>query len=383
MSIFFCNFAPQSQLIMSQYLIYTLIPAVLVIFAAIFIKIKDKRWKDTSFLTIAAVTLLVNGYAVYHMICDVQPPMWLVLMQLILSPTVVPQAYNFFCRQMGTRGSIGVRVTLWSLMLMLLVPSLSIDIHPFNEPTMCEPLHFMHFNIFNHGALIYAISIPSLIILIQAIVTLARVPVVSKALHVYDLKFTARGRSFIMWWILAILFCVFSSLIEMEQLRQPTFSWFYFVTYSLLITFIYGHIALGLDLHPIQTAEDQTVENIDAFFEANRELAERAHRLFLDEKLYLRPGLVTDDVVKMLGTNRTYFTRMMRAEFNMSFNEFVTSERIAYSKQLLAATEKTIEEVAEESGFSNASAYCRVFKRMTLVTPDIWRHDHQQLPEEA
>lgn len=363
---------------MSKYLILTLAPALLIILWALFVKVRAKDWANTFFLTVAGVTLMVNGYAVYHMILDVQVPMWLLLMQVILSPTIVPQAYMYFCRQMGTKGSRGVHLSLWLLLLFLLVPSLCIDIHPFTEPSMCEPLRLMHFNIFNHGILLYTISLPSLIISIQAIITCIRIPVVTKALRVYELKFTPGARSFVVWWVLAILFCLFASLIEMETLRHTTFSWIYFCSYSALVSLIFAHMALGLDLHPMQTADnEEEVVNMDEFIAANRELAERARRLFMEEKLYLRPGLVTDDVVGMLGTNRTYFTRMMRSEFKMSFNEFITSERIAYSKQLLAGTDKTMEEVAEESGFGNASAYCRVFKRMTNTTPDAWRREHK------
>lgn len=364
---------------MSQYLIFTLIPALFFIVWALFVKVRAKDWANTFFMTVAGVTLMANGYAVYHMILDVEVPMWLLLMQVVLSPTIVPQAYMYFCRQMGTKGSRGVHLSLWLLLLFLLVPSLCIDIHPFTEPYLCEPLRLMHFNIFNHGIMLYTISLPSLIISIQAIITCIRIPVVTKALRVYELKFTPGARSFVVWWVLAILFCLFASLIEMETLRQQTFSWVYFISYSALVSLIFGHMALGLDLHPMQTADnEEEVVNMDEFIAANRELAERARRLFMEEKLYLRPGLVTDDVVSMLGTNRTYFTRMMRSEFKMSFNEFITSERIAYSKQLLAGTDKTMEEVAEDSGFGNASAYCRVFKRMTNTTPDAWRRDNKK-----
>lgn len=361
---------------MSKYLIITSIPVFIFILWAFIAKLRQKDWKNTLFIFIAGFTLMVNGFAVYHMICDEKVPIWMLLTQLLLSPTVVPQAYAYFCRLMGTRGSKGVTIAIWSLLLLLLVPSLSIDIHPFTEPVVCEPMRFMHFNIFNHGQLIYCISIPSVIILLQAIITIVRIPAVTKVIRTYELRFTNNGKLFIVWWTLAIVFCVGSSLIEMEQLRQPTASWIYFTSYSFLISFIFGQIALGLDLHPIQTTEEDEVEDMDKFIEASKELAQRARRLFMEEKLYLRQGLVTDDVVAMLGTNRTYFTRMMRAEFKMSFNEFITSERIAYSKQLLTASDKTMEDIAMESGFANASSYCRVFKRLTNLSPDQWRKEH-------
>ena len=365
--------------VMSQYYFFTFLPPVLMIIWAVVAKVRIKDWANVFFLIIAGFTLLVNAFSVYHMLRDSVVPTWILLSQLILSPTIVPQAYLYFCRQMGTKGSVGVKIALWTLLALLLVPSISIDIHPFTEKSMCEPLALWHFNIFNHGARIYSISIPSVIILVQALITFIRVPVVVKALRVYDLRFSNTGKFFVSWWILAILFCVATSIIELDMLREPTNAWIYFVSYAVLVSFIFGMIALGMDLHPVQTSDEEDVDGFDDFISANKDLAERARRLFMEEKLYLRPGIVTDDVVSMLGTNRTYFTRMMRSEFNMSFNEFVTSERIAYSKQLLSGTDKTMEDIAMESGFSNASAYCRVFKRLTSTSPDAWRKEHHSV----
>lgn len=364
---------------MIQHLIYTIIPAIIFILWALITKIRNREWENVFFVLVASITLLINGLVVFHMVYRDFTPTWMLMLQLVLSPTIVPQAYNYFCRQLGTRGSTGVRVALWSLLGLLLIPSLSIDIHPFTEETLCQPLQLWHFNIFSHGVRIYTISIPSLIILIQAIITIARIPVVTKVLHVYELKFTRGGRSFVTWWILTIGFCIFSSLIELDVLREPLFSWLYYIAYTILICFIFGLIGWGVDLHPLQTSEEsEELDNIDSFIEANKELAARAQRLFHEERLYLRPGIVIDDVVKMLNTNRTYFTRMMRVEFKMSFNEYITKERIAYSQTLLHNTDKSLEEIALESGFSNASSYCRVFKRLTDVTPDAWRKNTQE-----
>lgn len=357
---------------------YILLPIPIVALWALIVKIYRKDWKDAFFVFLAGFTLLLNGIAVHFMIHDEAVPQWMILLQVVLSPTIVPQAYLYFCRQMGTRGSRGIHLALWLLMLLLFVPSISVDLRPFQEPTMCDPVKLMHFNIFSHGTRVYAITIPSVIILLQALLTCLRVPRVVKTLNVYELKFTAGAKFFVLWWLAAIVFIIYTSLIEMDQLRQPTFSWGYYICYTFLISFIFGQIAMGLDLNPLRTGDDEEeVGSMDAFVEANHELAQRARRLFMEEKLYLRQGLVTDDVVSILGTNRTYFTRMMRAEFGMSFNEYVTSERISYSKKLLSQTDKTLEDIAMESGFSNASAYCRVFKRLTSTSPDAWRREHK------
>lgn len=359
---------------MEQYLLLTMLPALVMTIWALVTKIRMKDMLNALFVLIGGVTILVNGYAVYHVVTDAQAPLWVLLIQVVLSPTIVPQAYAYFCRQMGTKGSTAVTISLWLALVFLLAPSLSVDIHPCLEEHMQDPIRFMYFNIFNGGKLIYAITLPSIILLIQALLTCIRIPVVVKQMKQYELEISGQGRGFIAWWVAAILFIVVTSLMTTEQLQIPSFYWTFFIVYSALITVIFGQIALGMDLHLVQVADsEEKVENLDAFIQQNHELAEKTKRLFLSEKLYLRPGIVIDDVIKMLGTNRTYFTRMMRVEFNMSFNEYITKERIEYAQKMLRETDNTLEEIAMDSGFSNASAFCRVFKRVTDTTPDAWR----------
>lgn len=359
---------------MKEYLIIPILPVVLIIIWAFIAKLRQKEVSNALIVLIAGLTIVINAYAVYHLVCDVQVPLWIQLAQLVLSPTIVPQAYYYFCRQIGSKGSLSIKITLWALLLFLFVPSISIDLAPISEAHTQAATHLLNFNIYRGGELLYYISIPSIIILIQAFLTSVRIPVMASNMRRYGLKIGFAGRSFLTWWVLAIGFICFSSLISLDMLRNPSFSWFFFISYSFLSAMIFGHIALRLDIIPIQTIDDEeAIDNVDAFIHDNHELAEKAKRLFLTEKLFLRPGIVIDDVVHMLGTNRTYFTRMMRTEFNMSFNEYITKERITYSQTLLSNTDKTLDEIALECGFSNASAYIRVFKRVTDSTPDTWR----------
>lgn len=107
----------------------------------------------------------------------------------------------------------------------------------------------------------------------------------------------------------------------------------------------------------------------------NRELIAHLHKVLEEEKVFLRPDIRIDDVARMLLTNRTYVTRLMRQEYGLTFIEYVNVARIQYSQGLLYTTDMTLDEIAEKSGFQSTSNYCRAFKRYTGATPKGWQQE--------
>lgn len=107
----------------------------------------------------------------------------------------------------------------------------------------------------------------------------------------------------------------------------------------------------------------------------NEELVASLHRVLEEEKVFLRPDIHIDDVARMLLTNRTYVTRMMKQEFGLTFIEYVNVARIQYSQGLLYTSDMTLDEIAEKSGFQSASSYCRAFKRYMGTSPIAWLQD--------
>lgn len=106
----------------------------------------------------------------------------------------------------------------------------------------------------------------------------------------------------------------------------------------------------------------------------NVQLIAGLHRVFEEEKIFLRPDIHIEDVAKMLLTNRTYVTRLMRQEYGLSFIEYVNIARIQHSQSLLYSSNMTLDEVAERSGFQSTSNYCRAFKRYIGTTPLAWKN---------
>lgn len=130
---------------------------------------------------------------------------------------------------------------------------------------------------------------------------------------------------------------------------------------------------------PGQPVQEQLYENVaevdkdeEKIVTSNKQLIANLHRVLEEEKVFLRPEIRIDDVAKMLLTNRTYVTRLMRQEYGLTFIEYVNVARIQYSQKLLYSTDMTLDEVAEQSGFLSTSNYCRAFKRYIGSSPHSW-----------
>lgn len=72
---------------------------------------------------------------------------------------------------------------------------------------------------------------------------------------------------------------------------------------------------------------------------------------------------------KLCNMSRTTFINKFKAQFSMSFHNFLMDKRIEKAQHLLKNTNKTCVEIAMELGFSDASHFTKVFKKRTGVLP--------------
>lgn len=127
------------------------------------------------------------------------------------------------------------------------------------------------------------------------------------------------------------------------------------------------------ELKEATEAEDPVRDDDELKEEKMERLKYNLHKILEMDKVFLQPDIHIEDVAKMLCTNRTYVSRMMREEYGISFIEYVNIARIQYSQQLLYSTNDiTLDMVAEKSGFQSTSNYCRTFKRYIGSTPLNW-----------
>ena len=125
-----------------------------------------------------------------------------------------------------------------------------------------------------------------------------------------------------------------------------------------------------------ENAQNTSVPNNNTSRKLLRELEHLQH-LFEVEKIYRQPKLSIEEVVKKLGTNRTYLSQLFNQELRKPFSDFVNAYRVAEARELLkddGYAHYTIQSISEMVGFSSLSVFYTSFKQEVGVTPAEYRN---------
>ncbi len=101
-----------------------------------------------------------------------------------------------------------------------------------------------------------------------------------------------------------------------------------------------------------------------------------------DEKLQIiihyvhqnyQDGISLSDLAKQMYTSTSTLSRLFKKQTGTYFAEFVNQVRTKYAIDELLYTEKNMTKIAMDCGFSNASAFTKVFKETYGITPTEYR----------
>lgn len=79
------------------------------------------------------------------------------------------------------------------------------------------------------------------------------------------------------------------------------------------------------------------------------------------------------NVAQALFISKSYFCRVFKKNFGCHFHEYLCLYRIEKAKRLLRTTDKTIAEIASETGFSSFSYFSKMFKAQLQMSPSEYR----------
>ena len=78
--------------------------------------------------------------------------------------------------------------------------------------------------------------------------------------------------------------------------------------------------------------------------------------------------ITMEDLCNISGVSKQHLCLLFRTSLHTSTMEYVTKKRLQVSKEYLANSSMTIEDIAEKTGFCTASYYCKMFKRYEGMT---------------
>ncbi|MBQ8804206.1 MAG: helix-turn-helix transcriptional regulator [Tyzzerella sp.] len=79
------------------------------------------------------------------------------------------------------------------------------------------------------------------------------------------------------------------------------------------------------------------------------------------------------DLAKISGYDYCYISRYFHKIFHMSFNDYLNSYRLEHALMLLTETDKSVTDIAYESGFQSIRSFNHNFKKMTGKSPTQYR----------
>lgn len=100
------------------------------------------------------------------------------------------------------------------------------------------------------------------------------------------------------------------------------------------------------------------------------ELIERVRRYV---HLYAAEISGNEAVGQAFGYHPVYLAALFKEKTGGTLHRAILDERIALAKQWLTRTNRSIEEIAEDTGFSSRSHFCTAFKKITGISPRRYR----------
>ena len=76
------------------------------------------------------------------------------------------------------------------------------------------------------------------------------------------------------------------------------------------------------------------------------------------------------------GLSISHFARSFRKSFGTSAHRYLILKRVELAKALLSGTNKSLAEIAVQTGFSDQAALTRTFASVVGETPAKWRREH-------
>ncbi|SFF20685.1 Response regulator receiver domain-containing protein [Paenibacillus algorifonticola] len=92
---------------------------------------------------------------------------------------------------------------------------------------------------------------------------------------------------------------------------------------------------------------------------------------YVDE--HYREDLTISFLSEHFNVNANYISQLFRKEMGTTFTQYITALRMDYACRLLSETDLPINEVAEQSGYSDYFYFTRIFKRAKGTTPSSYR----------
>lgn len=96
------------------------------------------------------------------------------------------------------------------------------------------------------------------------------------------------------------------------------------------------------------------------------------------ETNYHQP-LSLEDITERASLSKYYFTNKFQKHLKTTPIQFLAKTRVKKAMELLITTNKSIQDIAVETGYTNANYFSKVFRKMIGMSPDSFRKDKKMV----
>jgi len=167
----------------------------------------------------------------------------------------------------------------------------------------------------------------------------------------------------------------FTALGRQFLISQDILIYIGWTVFSFML-FIIGY--MGITQKPINptyellNAEEPQITDLTSV--ARKKIIDKLSVEFEQKKIYLNSQLNIMDVVKAVGTNRTYISSIINQEFDQNFCSFVNSYRIEELERVYSENPYfTFDELADQCGFGSVISLKRAVSAKTGMSMKEWK----------
>lgn len=134
-----------------------------------------------------------------------------------------------------------------------------------------------------------------------------------------------------------------------------------------------------IDQYHLDENDDADVK--ESSLQENAEMiGTKIEKLMVERRYFLKKDLKIGDVVKEIGSNRTYVSNYINRTYQCSFSDYMNKLRIEYAKKLLldSSSNTKLTLIAEQSGYSSEQSFYRNFRKFVGMTPAEWLNSTAQ-----
>jgi AraC-like DNA-binding protein len=84
-------------------------------------------------------------------------------------------------------------------------------------------------------------------------------------------------------------------------------------------------------------------------------------------------NITTYDAADYVNLSYSYFSRLFKQNMGIGFTDYLNSVRISEAERLLVKTEKSMTEIAMDTGFSTSSYFILKFRQKNNISPLAYR----------